>query len=533
VLAALTAIAAGSAVSAIAAESPPPAPLRVCADPGNMPLSNRKGEGFQNRIAELLAHALGTEVAYFWYPYYGIGLVRNTLNADRCDVLMDVPSDFELALTTKPYYKTSFVLVYRRDRGYAIGSFDEPILKNIRIGVLQSSPAREALREHGVLLNTEVHYAFYDSGSGVGTAPGHQIEEVIDGRLDAAETWGPIGGWYASRPGAALTVLPLNRMSDETRLETPISLAVQRANKPLKQRLDAALDTHRDAIRAILADYGVPLVRCAECVVSGDIPEHGPYRENTRTVSAWDDRPASSPGQMAALEARLAAGADPSRELIDAVIGNDPERVRYLLDHGADPDAAAELGQNALQTAVREGRVRITRILLDRGADIEARDGDGWTPLLTAVWRENSDMLRLLLAHGAKTDVFDARGWSPLAAAISHGTAEQVRQLLDAGAGLDATNAAGFTPLMFATAKSDDGVLGLLLERGANAGIANKAGVTPLMLAAAANDVGAAKRLLGAGADPAVRDAEGRTALEIARARGNTEVADLLAQSRH
>ena len=104
-------------------------PLRVCADPGNMPLSNNKGEGFQNKVAEILAKGLDQPLQYYWYPYYGRGLVRSTLTAEKCDVLMDVPSDFEMALTTKPYYKSGFVLVYRKKENHSITSLDDPILK--------------------------------------------------------------------------------------------------------------------------------------------------------------------------------------------------------------------------------------------------------------------------------------------------------------------------------------------------------------------------------------------------------------------
>ena len=138
-------------------------PLRVCGDPGNMPLSNSQGEGFQNKISELLARSMGRPLEYFWYTYYERGLVRTTLNANRCDVLFDMPPDFELALPTKPYYKSTFVLVTRKDRNLHVRSLDDPILKNLRIGVFQASAARDALRNHGIQHNTVIHYIFYDS----------------------------------------------------------------------------------------------------------------------------------------------------------------------------------------------------------------------------------------------------------------------------------------------------------------------------------------------------------------------------------
>lgn len=507
------------------------APLRVCADPGNPPLSNSKGEGFQNKIAEVLAKGLGTSLEYYWYPYYGRGLVRSTLTAGKCDVLMDVPSDFEMALTTKPYFKSTFVLVHRKDRPYAIDSLDAPVLKTLNLGVLQSSPAREALRAHGVLEKTEVQYVSFDSDSSSGDYPAKQVEAVVDGRLDAAETWGPIGGYYAVKKKAPLTVLPMNTLDDGVPLEFAISLGVRRADKELKQRLDRALDAHRDEIKAILVDYGVPLVRCADCVVSGDLPEHGPYTAIEKAhLQARRDAPESSPAELAATKSRLAAGADASKELVDAVLGNDPERVRYLLDHGADPNEIAGLDYNALQTAVREGHLQIAEVLIERGASIDAPDRSGWSSLTSAVYRNDAEMVDLLLRNGANKDRYGDSGWNPLAVAITYGDLARVKQLVDVGANVNAANKAGYTPLMFAIAKRADDVLALLIERGAKVGAANQAGVTSLMLAAAEDNAAAAKRLLAAGADAAAKDADGRTALEIARENRNVQVEALLSR---
>lgn len=512
--------------TAHAAETPP---LRVCADPGNMPLSNQRGEGFQNKIAELLARGMGAKLEYTWYPYYGRGLARSTLNAGKCDVLMDLPSDYEMAATTKPYFKSTFVLAYRNDRGHAIRSLDDPALKKLRVGVFQSSPAREALRAHGVVDNTQVQYVFVDTSYNPEEHPGKQVEQVIEGRLDAAETWGPIGGWYAKQKGAPLTLLPLNRLDDRIPLEFSMSLGVRRADKELKQRIEQVLEAHADDVRAILASYGVPLVQCEECVVSGDLPSHGPYTAiEAAHRAASGDHPQTSPEELAATKQRVAAGADPTKELGDAVVGNDPDRVRWLLDHGAAPDTVATLDFNALQWAVREGRVAIAGILLDRGATIDVRDKDGWSPLMLAVYRDDADMVRLLVERGADKNGWSPSGWNPLALAITYGSLPRTTQLVDAGADVNAVNAAGFTPLMFAIAKKSDDAIDLLIRRGARVGAANQAGVTPLMLAAAEDNAAAAKRLLAAGADRGAKDIKGQTALDIARERGNTEVAAVL-----
>ena len=294
-------------------------PLRVCADPGNMPLSNKKGEGFQNKVAEILAKGIGTTLEYYWYPYYGRGLARSTINADHCDVLMDVPSDYEMALVTKPYYKSTFVLAYRHDRNHRIDSLDDPILKKWRIGVLQSSPAREALRAHGVQENTDVHYVFYDSTYNPQDHPGIQVEQVIGGSLDAVEAWGPVAGYYVAKQNAPLDIVPLNTMDSSIPLEFSMSLGVRRTDKDLKKRLDAAFEANKDAIKAVLVSYGVPLLQCADCVISGTLPAHGPYAELEKAnLEARGDHPQSSPSELAATKKRLGEGADPSKELADA-----------------------------------------------------------------------------------------------------------------------------------------------------------------------------------------------------------------------
>lgn len=527
----LTSALLGSPGGAAPARVEPVLPLRVCADPGNMPLSNNKGEGFQNKVAQILARGLGTTLEYYWYPYYGRGLARSTINAEHCDVLMDLPFDYEMALVTKPYYKSTFVLTVRKDRGHAITSLDDPILKKWRIGVLQSSPAREALREHGVIENTAVQYVFFDSSYNPQDHPGKQVEQVIDGTLDAAETWGPIAGYYATKNTASLDVTPLNRLDDAVPLEFSMSFGVRRADKDLKRRLDAAFEANKDAIKAVLVDYGIPLVQCADCVISGDLPAHGPYTAIADAKrAAAGDHPQSSASELAATKKRVDHGADPTRELADAVVGNDPARVRWLLEHGADPNKVVEVDYNALQWAVREGHVELARILLENGARVEILDGDGWSPLMSAVWRDDAPMIQLLIDKGAKLDSYGSKGWNALAVAITYGDVAQVQRLLAAGADVNATNDAGFTPIMFATAKSADGVLDLLIGKGANVRASNKAGITSLMLAAAENNDAGVKRLLAAGADPAARNGKGQSALDIARERGNRDMAALLSK---
>jgi quinoprotein dehydrogenase-associated probable ABC transporter substrate-binding protein len=510
----------------------PVQPLRFCVDPGNMPLSNKQGEGFQNKVAEILARTMERPLEYYWYPYYGRGLARNTINADRCDVLMDVPSDYERALVTKSYYKSTFVLVYPKSKHHTVRTLDDPILKKWRIGVLQSSPARVALRKHDVFENTELEYAFIDTNINPEAGPAMLVRKVIDGKLDAAEAWGPVAGYYIARERAPLEMVSLNTLDSAIPLDFEMSLGVRHSDKLLRQQLDAALEASKDAIEAVLTDYGIPLVECSECVVSGSLTAHGPYTEIAAAMIASDgDHPVSSPARLEAAKERLAEGGNPDRELTDAVVGNDPARVNYLLSQGANPNEVAELEYNALQWAVREGNIAVARILLEHGADVNLRDRNDWSPLMLAVWRDNAEMVKLLVDHHAELDAYSLSGWNPLSLAITYDKLDRVRQLVVAGANVNVANGAGYTPLMFSTAKSAPGVLDFLLEHGANVGAANKAGITALMIAAAAGNELAVRALLAAGAERGTTDVRGQTALDLANEREHAEVVALLSKS--
>ncbi|WCE04960.1 quinoprotein dehydrogenase-associated putative ABC transporter substrate-binding protein [Pseudoxanthomonas sp. JBR18] len=491
--------------------------LRICADPGNMPLSNQAGEGYQNKIAQVLGKSMGLPVKYYWRTYYERGLARGTVNSGKCDVLMDMPADYEMGLTTKPYFRSTYVLVSSGDAPLKPTSLDDPALKQARIGVFQSSPARGALYDHGI--KGEVQYLFYDSARNPEEHPARLVEQVAKGKLDAVESWGPVAGYYVKRN--QLTMVPLNRMSD-TVLEYSMSLAVSKDNKALRDRLDQALVENRDAIRAILTEYDVPLVACADCVISGEVPTHGPYAP----PPPFQDQPVSDPQVLAQMQARIRAGASPEAELGAAVAANDPDRVRWLLAHGANGDALDDQGRLPLQHAIRLRELAVGDALLNGGAKLEARDGDGWTPLMTALWTGDADTVDWLLRKRPRLNVVSTDGWTPLSVAIHNGDEALVAKLLDAGAPPAQVNPAGFTPLMFAAVENQPGTVQRLLEAKVPVDHANQAGITALMLAVAAHRQDLARTLIDAGADPNHRDEKGDSALSLARQSGD---ADLLA----
>src|SRR6185436_16076187 len=210
--------------------------LRVCADPNNLPFSNRKLEGFENRLAELVAGEMGAAVAYTWWPQRR-GFVRNTLNTGDCDVVMGVPTSYELALTTRPYYRSTYVFVSRRDRRLGVSSFDDPLLRRLRIGVqlvgddYANAPPSHALAARGVVGNVHGYSVYGDYSQESPTAA--IVDAVGRGEVDLAVVWGPLAGWFARRQPAPLEIVPVSPQIDLPFLPFvfDISMAVRRQDK--------------------------------------------------------------------------------------------------------------------------------------------------------------------------------------------------------------------------------------------------------------------------------------------------------------
>ncbi len=262
-------VAAGSAVAVgacalLAAEAPSIAPvlaqspaLRVCGDPDNLPFSNERLEGFENRIAAVVAAELGATPVYAWWPHQR-GLVRNTIDAGTCDVIFGVPEGLDFVLWTKPYYRSSYVMAYRADRGYDFRSLDAPELRQLRIGVHVNTPPEESLARRGLLDNVSTYSLFFDP-RGDRDRPRKLLDDLVAGTLDVAVAWGPLAGHAATMSNAPLELV---RLADEpgVPLSFDISMGVAKGNEALQGRLEAAIDRRQTEILAILAEYGVPLV---------------------------------------------------------------------------------------------------------------------------------------------------------------------------------------------------------------------------------------------------------------------------------
>ena len=258
------AFAAASAVALLRAERTPHlAELRVCADPNNLPFSNDRGEGFENRLAEMIAAELGTRVTYTWWAQRR-GFVRNTLNAGECDVLMGVPTELERVLTTRPYYRSTYVFVSRRERHLDLASLDDPRLRSLRVGVqmigddFSNSPPAHALSARG-MVNNIVGYSVVGDYTQP-NPPARIVEAVANGEVDTAIVWGPLAGYFASRLPSSLDVSPLGVESDSLALPFAfdISMGVRRGDRELKETLDAFIIRRQEAIDRLLAEYGVP-----------------------------------------------------------------------------------------------------------------------------------------------------------------------------------------------------------------------------------------------------------------------------------
>ena len=238
--------------------------LRVCGDPNNLPFSNDKLEGIENKIADVIAKDLKLTVAYTWWPHQR-GVVKRALNTGKCDVMLGIPKGYDPVLWTKPYYRTGYVMAYRKDRGLKLRSLDDPALQKLKIGVQVNTPPHEALGQRGIADNVVGYQLMFDSNYHAEDYPGKLIEDLIAGNIDVALAWGPIAGYFAKKKGAPLEVVLLEDHSDAgTRFAFDISMGVRKGDKELKAKLEESIARKHDEITHILEDFGVPLLPASE-----------------------------------------------------------------------------------------------------------------------------------------------------------------------------------------------------------------------------------------------------------------------------
>lgn len=234
--------------------------LRICSDPGNLPFSDQKLQGFENKIAELIASDMGLRATHYWWPAQR-GLVRSFLNTGRCDVLIGVPTGYDRVTFTKPYYRTAYVIAYDQTRDLTISSLDDPILKTLKIGVHVNTPPHSALARRGILgSQVKAYPLFFDSQYSKEDYPGRVVEELLAKEIDVAVIWGPIAGYFAKKQSAPLAMVPLEGVEARIPFTFKISMGVRKREDELKTKLEAALKRKAPEIRQVLEDYGVPLL---------------------------------------------------------------------------------------------------------------------------------------------------------------------------------------------------------------------------------------------------------------------------------
>ncbi len=223
-----------------------------------MPFSNDKGEGFENRIADLLAGKLGVPVIYTWFPQT-LGFVRNTLNARKCDVVIGFPQGDELVQNTNAYYRSAYALVFRADSPLSgVDRLDDPRLKGKAIGVIARTPPTTIMAMDGLLPTAKSFQLVVDRRY---ASPTEEIvAEIARGELDAGVLWGPIAGYYAKRSPVPLSVVPLVNESRGARMTFRITMGIRPGEPDWKHELNELIAASQGEINAVLLEYGVPLL---------------------------------------------------------------------------------------------------------------------------------------------------------------------------------------------------------------------------------------------------------------------------------
>ena len=239
--------------------------LRVCADPNNLPFSNDRGEGFEIEIAELIGRDLHRPVEYTWWAQRR-GYIRNTLRAGSCDLILGIATDVDMLQTTAPYYRSTYVFVYRKDGGLRIDSLDSPELRTLRVGVqiigddYTNTPPAHALARRNIIRNVRGYRVLDDYAQP--NPPARIVEAVANGEIDVAVVWGPLAGYFASKVNVPLEIVPVTPQVDAPSLPLvyDVSMGVRRGDDALRSKVEAALRRNKQAIDDILTRYGVPRV---------------------------------------------------------------------------------------------------------------------------------------------------------------------------------------------------------------------------------------------------------------------------------
>ena len=235
-----------------------PKVLRVCADPHNLPFSNDKGEGFENKLAELFAAKLDKKVAYTFFPQ-ATGFVRMTLGSHRCDVIMGFPQGDDLAQSTNPYYRTAYALIYRAGGDLeGLDRLSDERLKQKRIGVVAGTPPATYLAVNALLARARPYALVIDTR--FDSSAEAMVRDLKQGEIDVGILWGPMAGYFTRDEKATFRVVPLLKDSGGPRLSYRIGMGVRSADQNWKRQLNRLIQENQAEINKVLIAFGVPLL---------------------------------------------------------------------------------------------------------------------------------------------------------------------------------------------------------------------------------------------------------------------------------
>ena len=232
--------------------------LRVCSDPGNLPFSNDKKEGFENKIADILAEELNIPVEYTWFPQV-TGFLRNTLFAKRCDLVIGTGQGDPSLLNTNAIYGSAYVLLYKPNNGLdGVDSLFDPRLKDKRIGVVAGTPPSNLVAKAGLMGKARPYQLVVDRR--YDSPAEDMVKDIRSGEIDAGVLWGPIGGYFAGKGGEKLIVVPLTKDAQGNHMEFRITMGVRQGDDLWKRQLNDIIRKRQGDIDRVLLDYGVPLL---------------------------------------------------------------------------------------------------------------------------------------------------------------------------------------------------------------------------------------------------------------------------------
>jgi quinoprotein dehydrogenase-associated probable ABC transporter substrate-binding protein len=235
-----------------------PKVLRVCADPRNMPFSNEKGDGLENKIAELFADKLSKKLDYMFFPQ-ATGFVRMTLSAHRCDVIMGFPQGDDLVQGTNPYYRTAYALVAKSGSDLAeVDTLGDPRLKGKHLGIVAGTPPATNMAVNGLMTTAKPYPLMIDTR--IDSSAAAMIKDIVSGEIDAGILWGPMAGYYAKQQTPPLRVVPLVKETTGPQLSYRIGMGVRAADQNWKRQLNRLIQENQPEINKILVDFGVPLL---------------------------------------------------------------------------------------------------------------------------------------------------------------------------------------------------------------------------------------------------------------------------------